>query len=341
MKKLFSFFVFTLSCSILFSQEKEQREPYLVKNINQSFSAAEVRTSGGNITVSVGSPVRVEVFISGNNSKETLSKEEMKQRMEELYDLEIAVAGNKLIAYARSKEPIRDWKKALNVSFQLTVPEKLSTELYTSGGNITITEINGEQHLETSGGNLKVHHLSGKIFGRTSGGDIYLSNVKEYADLTTSGGNIIAAHSSGTLKLNTSGGDVLLKALEGNIEAGTSGGNVEGGNISGDLRARTSGGNVRLNGLSCKLDASTSSGFIRVGIDKLTDKIRLNNSGGNIELTLPKGVPADLDIVGSLKQGKSIDNFTGKITENSVRGKLNGGGIAVVLDAVRIDLDFK
>jgi DUF4097 and DUF4098 domain-containing protein YvlB len=342
MKKFISFFIFCSIAVTIFSQEKEIREPYLVKNISESFSAAEVRTSGGNITVSVGSPVRVEVFVSGISSKDKLSKEEIKQRLSELYELEIAVAGNKLIVYAKPKEQILDWKKTLNISFQITVPEKLSSELETSGGNITVSEINGVQNLSTSGGNIKLEHTSGKIIGRTSGGNIYVTHVKDNVDVSTSGGNIIADHSTGTLKLKTSGGDVLMKALNGDVIAETSGGNVEGEDIAGSLRAQTSGGNVRLEALSCSLDASTSGGNIRISITKLVDFVRINNSAGSVDLALPQNTGMDLDLSGRIKD-TDLHGFEGSIKDDAVKGKLKGGGVPVTVDAGegRVTLRFK
>src|SRR3954466_13437886 len=83
-----------------------EKEPYLVKSLsNDAIKEVEARTSGGSISVSGGnaSQARIEVYVTPNNNG-SMSKEEIKQRLEELYDLNIGAAGNKLTAVAKSKE---------------------------------------------------------------------------------------------------------------------------------------------------------------------------------------------------------------------------------------------
>lgn len=344
MKKLGLFIAVLFAFSFINAQDDEKKEPYMVKSFaGQSFSGAEARTSGGNITVTgVSSDYRVEVYISGNNSKDNFSKDEIKQRLADLYELEIAIAGNKLIAYAKSKERINDWKKSLSISFKLFVPSNISSELSTSGGNIKLLDIKGKQELSTSGGNLVLQQVSGSVHGVTSGGNIYVENSTDDIDLTTSGGNIHATKCQGKIKLSTSGGSLRLIHLDGNIHANTSGGNVEGEDINGELFSRTSGGNIRLKDLACSLETSTSGGNIAVAISKLTGTININNSSGRVDLTLPVNAAVDLDLTGRMSQ-TSLSKFDGKINENVIRGKLNGGGTRVTVDAGdgRVSLDFK
>src|SRR5436853_3780015 len=162
-----------------------------------------VETSGGGISVACvpASEARIEVYVSPNNNKNDLSKAEIQQRLNELYDLNISVASNKLTATAKSKERIKDWKKALNISFKVFVPKNVSTDLSTSGGSISLTNVSGNQNFSTSGGNLNVDNVSGKVDGRTSGGGIDLENSKDDIELTTSGGSVHARNCEGKLRL--------------------------------------------------------------------------------------------------------------------------------------------
>ena len=96
--------------------QKDNEEPFITKSFkNESFTETKVRTSGGSITVNGGSAgdTRVEVYVHPNNGKNNLSKGEIQQRLDELYDLEIGVKNNQLIAIAKPKEKIRDWKKSI------------------------------------------------------------------------------------------------------------------------------------------------------------------------------------------------------------------------------------
>jgi len=328
------------------AQDKKEKTPFLVKSFSgESFSSAEVLTSGGSISVNAvnASEARVEVFVYPNNSNENLSKDEIQQRLTEKYDLELSVINNKLVATAKSKEKNNDWKKALNIGFKLYVPASVTTELATSGGSIHISGMSGNQDFSTSGGSLHIKDVTGKIDGRTSGGSINLVNSTNEVELSTSGGSINASHCKGKIRLSTSGGSLNLEDLDGDIRATTSGGSIGGRNIGGELSTHTSGGSIHLNDLTCSIEASTSAGSIDVSIKTLGKYVRLSNSGGHIDLEIPKGKGVDLDISGYKIKTDSMENFSGKMSDDEIDGKLNGGGVSVKINAGsgRVNLGFK
>jgi DUF4097 and DUF4098 domain-containing protein YvlB len=336
MKKYLFLLLFFAPASILFSQPAYEKEPFLVRSLSgDGIKNVEARTSGGSISVMgvTGSEARIEVFISPNNydGKTTVTKEELKQRLEELYDLNITVINNKLTAVAKSKSQIKDWTKSLNVSYRIYVPQNISTDLVTSGGSIRLDNLSGSQSFATSGGSLHLSKLSGKVDGRTSGGSVHLEDSRDEIELSTSGGGIYATNSSGNLRLSTSGGSLDLSRLKGTIRASTSGGSIKGNSIEGELRAHTSGGNVRLNDLSCSLETGTSGGSIQVSFTQLGKYVRISNSAGNIDLSVPKNAGMDLDLSGRIGR-TGFQNFNGKIDDRQVTGKLNGGGVPVVAE---------
>lgn len=337
-------FLFFILVAFVVASAQDSKEPYMTKSLSgESIKQVEARTSGGSITVAGGneSNARIEVFVEANNNQK-LSKEEIKQRLDELYNLDISTAGGKLSAIAKSKEQIRDWKKALSIAFRIYVPSNVSTDLSTSGGSIHLSDLSGSQKFSTSGGSLHLDKLSGKVDGSTSGGSIHLEDSKDEIDLRTSGGSIEAKNCSGNLKLATSGGSLDLNNLKGNINATTSGGGVHGDNIDGELAAHTSGGSVHLANLTCSLETSTSGGNIDVSFNSLGKYVKINNSAGNVALSIPKNKGLDLDLSGEIAN-TSFDNFSGKIDDRTVRGKLNGGGVPVTVDANsgRIRLELK
>ncbi|TMI93504.1 MAG: DUF4097 domain-containing protein [Bacteroidetes bacterium] len=336
MKKSFLFFLLTALQFTVMAQLKSDKEPFMTKSLsNVSIKDVEAQTSGGSISVSGVnvSEARIEVYISSNNSRNELSKGEIQQRLNEMYELKISTDNNKLTAIAKAKERITDWKKALNISFKVFVSKNISTDLSTSGGSISLTNVSGNQNFSTSGGGLDVDNVSGKVDGRTSGGSINVENSKDDIELTTSGGSIHASKCEGKLRLNTSGGSLDLKDLKGDIRATTSGGSVGGSNVEGELITHTSGGSIHLRDLSCSLETSTSGGNIDVSIKQLGKYVKISNSAGNIDLELPKGKGMDLDLSGDRIKTDHLDNFNGKINDDEVNGKLNGGGVLVRVDA--------
>jgi hypothetical protein len=263
--------------------------------------------------------------------------------LDEYYDLTVTASGNKLTAIAKLKNRITDWKRALNISFVIFVPENVSTDLSTSGGSISLLNLSGTENFRTSGGSLTVKKLSGKIIGETSGGSIEVSDSKDDIDLGTSGGSVTATNCMGKIRLGTSGGSVTLHDLNGDIKATTSGGSINGKNIIGELSAHTSGGSVGLHELSCSIDASTSGGSINVDIKEVGKYVRLNNSGGHIDLEIPKGKGYDLKLYADKINTESLSNFSGTTKETRIEGTLNGGGIPVTVDAGggKINLSFR
>jgi hypothetical protein len=336
MKKYFLFLLLAAFQLSVRAQFKSDKEALITKSLSkESVKNVEVQTSGGSISVDgvAASEARIEVYVSPNNNKNDLSKEEIQRRLNEMYDLSISIANNKLTATAKSKERITDWRKSLNISFKVFVTKNVSTDLTTSGGSISLTNVSGNQNFSTSGGSLNVDNVSGTVDGRTSGGSINLENSKDDIELTTSGGSIEAKNCDGKLRLSTSGGSLHLKDLKGDIRATTSGGSVDGRNVEGELIAHTSGGSIHLDELSCSLETSTSGGNIDVSIKQLGKYVKISNSAGNIDLELPKGKGIDLDLSADKIKTDHLDNFNGKMDDDEVNGKLNGGGVPVRVDA--------
>jgi len=331
MKKYLLFFALG---AIQFSLKAQtDKTPFMTKSLsNESIKDVEVETSGGSIAVSgVTTNARIEVYITSNNNKE-LTKEEIQQRLNDKYNLDISVANNKVKATARLKEKMTDWKKALNISFKVFVPRNVSTDLSTSGGSISLENLSGNLKFSTSGGSLNLDNVGGNVDGRTSGGSINLENSKDDIDLSTSGGSIDAKNCEGKLRLTTSGGSLDLKDLKGDIRATTSGGSIHGSDVAGELITHTSGGSIHLSDLSCSLETSTSGGNIDVSIKELGKYIKISNSAGNIDVTLPnKGL--DLDLSASKIKTGQLNNFSGKVDDEEINGKLNGGGVPVRIDA--------
>lgn len=344
MKRMITGTVLILTALISFAQSS--KEPFMVKSLSgANVKEVEAVTSGGNISVAgVSSEPKLEVYIQSNNGRsDLLTKNEIQQRLDEYYNLKVSVDGGKLTATAKPKSNSMNWKKGLSISFRIYVSPNTSTDLTTSGGNISLDNLSGTEDFTTSGGNLELTKVTGHITGRTSGGNITVSEAKDNVDLTTSGGNIDAKNCQGKIRIETSGGSLKLRDLNGDIRATTSGGDVKGATITGDLEAHTSGGNVDLSNLSCSLETSTSGGNIDVEMATLDKSVKITNSGGNIDLQIPKGKGANLKLSGDKIKIEELTNFSGKQDDHDLSGTINGGGIPVTVRAGsgRVHVTFK
>ena len=343
MKTYLALFIVACQSVVALAQDNENKTPYMTKSLTgDAISSVVVNTSAGGIEVSGSSSQqpRVEVYIKGNNNRE-LSKEEIKRRLDEDYDLSVTVNGHEVTAIAKTKHHFDNWRNQLSISFKVFVPEQVSTDLKTSGGGIRLDHLKGNENFSTSGGGLKIDYLSGMIHGRTSGGGIDVSNSSENLDLQTSGGGITAKNCRGNIKLNTSGGGIRLEDLDGDITAHTSGGGIEGNDIKGELITSTSGGGISLSRMNCTLDASTSAGSLYAQMEHVGKYLKLSSSAGNVDIELPAKQGLDLNLRGDRVNSHQFNGFNGDWDKDHVRGTVNGGGAPVNADASSGNINVK
>jgi len=328
-----------IACQSFIALAQDNKTPYETKSIaNDGLKDVFVETSGGSITVSgaSGEAQRVEIYVRGNNNAE-LSREEIKKRLDEDYVLEVSVNNHELHAVAKRKHEGGfnwDWRKQLSISFKIYVPKQVSSHLETSGGSIHLDNLSGNEKFSTSGGSLHIDALSGIIKGETSGGSIEVSNSANDINLETSGGSIHASNCQGKIHLETSGGSLHLSSLKGSINANTSGGSVEADNIEGELNTGTSGGSLNLTRLSCSLEASTSGGSLNAELLHVGKYVKLDVSGGHVNLRLPAKQGYDLNLSANrINKPENMTGFNGEWEKDHVHGSVNGGGIPVSVDA--------
>lgn len=330
--------------------DNSEKEPVITRTFPaSSIKEVEVITSGGSLTLtgSSDSKATVEVYVSRNNR----SSEKIKQNLDdnrtfeiENYIIDINVENGKLYVAAKPKKNLLDWiPQGFGISFKISVPNRVNSNLQTRGGSIRISHLSGSQNFKTNGGSLMVENVSGNIVGMTSGGSITVTDSKDNINLKTSGGSITAKNCSGNIRLKTSGGSLRLNDLTGDIHATTSGGSINANNINGTLKTGTSGGSVRLSDISGNIEAQTSGGSMTVKIASVSDYVKLTNNG-NLTLSLPDNKGFNLNV----KAGKveiasgSIKDFRGNMERKSIEGTVGGGGPEInVKSSLRVRLSFE
>ena len=183
--------------------------------------------------------------------------------------------------------------KYIRVRFYVNVPKKYNVDLKTSGGGISVDDLEGKVYSKTSGGSLEFGRIKGPVKGKTSGGSIRLTSCEGKADVNTSGGSITI------------------------------------GSVSGDVYAHTSGGSIHVEEVMGMIDATTSGGSVTASITRQPDyDCRLTTSGGGITVHLAKDIKVNLNA--STSGGRVRTDFPvtirGEISKRSLRAKINGGG---------------
>lgn len=191
----------------------------------------------------------------------------------------------------------------VKVRFYATVPQKYNVDLKTSGGSISVDDLEGSVQTKTSGGSLSFGQIRGEVKGYTSGGSIKLTACEGDVDVKTSGGSITLGKVRGNISAHTSGGSIDVEEVMGDIDASTSGGSVTARlaeQPKADCRLTTSGGTVRAylaSDINVNVDAQTSGGrvvtdfpvTIKGDISKRALRARINDGGPELYLRTSGG----------------------------------------------------
>ena len=226
-------------------------------------------------------------------------------------------SGRKVSVIGRQPERMRGRENKFRVRIKIQLPEKFDVDLNTSGGSVSVEDLDGSVTAQTSGGSMSFGRISGPVDARTSGGSITLEESASDAHLRTSGGSISLGRVAGTVDAHTSGGSIKID------EAGA------------DVVARTSGGRISVNEVRGAIDASTSGGSISAYISRQPKAdCRLSTGGGSIEVKLDPSVKLSIDARAS-GGGVRTDlpvSVRGKVERGRLAGELNGGGPMLELE---------
>lgn len=274
--------------------------PALAKDFEQSVPAE----SGGRLRVdlSAGSvviesheleEVRVGALAAGMGSRSL--------------DVELSSDGDEV----RLRGDIGGWLASMlggpRVRVLVRVPTEFSVDVRTAGGEVTVEELEGEVRARTSGGRIEVGNVEGDVDIETSGGPIEAERIQGDLRARTSGGSITIRDVTGEVNARTSGGPIEVLGADQRVDAETSGGSVRvrfregasgrlktsGGHIEVelpesdgvDLDARTSGGRVDIDA-AIEVNGRVERGRVQAELNGGGDELRLDTSGGNIEIRL-------------------------------------------------------
>lgn len=142
---------------------------------------------------------------------------------------------------------------------------------------------------------------------------------------------IIQMPREGNVNLRTGDGKIDVAGLKGTIDLHTGDGSENLDSVEGKLHATTGDGHIQANGRFDELELKTGDGHVDVSARRgstLGAPWRLETGDGSVLLELPPDLSADVDLHTS---DGHIDldmplTTEGKIRQNDIHGKLNGGG---------------
>ena len=211
---------------------------------------------------------------------------------------------------------LRRWSRERNrlrVKFLITVPQRYNVDLKTSGGGISVEDLEGEVRSQTAGGGLRIGRIKGPVWGRTAGGSIEVERAEGNTDVQTSGGGITIGSVDGAVEARTAGGSIRIDKATGSVNAKTSGGSITVEEVMGAINAKTLGGSVKayISGQpeeDCSLETSGGNVMVHV-VEDIAVNIEARTTGGRVSTDVP---------ITTVVQGK--------LKQNRLQGTINGGG---------------
>ena len=142
---------------------------------------------------------------------------------------------------------------------------------------------------------------------------------------------IIQMPREGNVNLRTGDGRIELAGLKGQMDLHSGDGSESLDHVDGKLHATTGDGHIRANGRFDELELKTGDGHVdvRAGTgSSLASNWRLETGDGSVSLEVPGNLAADVDLHtsdGHIDLDMPVST-EGKIRQNEVHGKINGGG---------------
>ncbi len=142
---------------------------------------------------------------------------------------------------------------------------------------------------------------------------------------------VIQMPHEGRVNLRTGDGKIDIAGLKGDMDLHTGDGSENLESVDGKLHATTGDGHITARGRFDELELKTGDGHVEVRATQgstLASGWRLETGDGNVSLEIPSELSADVSLHtsdGHIDLDMPIVT-EGKIRENEVHGKLNGGG---------------
>ncbi len=223
-----------------------------------------------------------------------------------------------------------DFSNRIYINFEIHLPKETDCDLITHDGNISIKGLKSDQKCTTADGNITISDVNGKTTIKASDGNITLSKINGSVSVNASDAIIHAEEIKGSVYIDGSDENMFLNNINGQVHCISSEGNIELKNVNGEVTAQTSEGNIIFTNLSGSIEAYTMAGDVQGNIQELKKPITIEAGRGDIDISINKRLGLDLNIRG-IRNNTPLKNFRGSSNKYFMKGKVNGGGMAVNL----------
>lgn len=201
--------------------------------------------------------------------------------------IELQVSAGEIIVdgWAREQVRVRATSERSQLRFDAT-PSHMSLGLRSGSGRSSdtrfeVTVPHGARIRATSSsGDIRITGSRGEVEARSQRGDVVIEDVGDRVEVTVFSGDVDLIGATGDVRINALSGDITVRRVTGNVEIKTVSGEVE----LEEARSKY----VRV--------TSTSGDITFDGTIDPTGRYELQTHSGDVELTMPANVGANLTI---------------------------------------------
>lgn len=231
-------------------------------------------------------------------------------------DIEVDIERQSNGVLVRARYVGRSNSHSSHNEFDIRVPRRFDVRISSSGGVLSVTNVEGRFSGHTGGGGFDLQNLKGRASLTTGGGEIHVSDSDLSGTVSTGGGSVMLSRVSGGLRGSSGSGPVIhgesestgsgsttdLSSIElkrdgatvtvgrgttyraGTLTISKAGGEIDLEAAPNGARVRTGGGNVRVGPSNGEVRASTGGGDVTVG--PATGSVRAGTGAGEVHVVV-------------------------------------------------------
>jgi Toastrack DUF4097 len=270
------------------------------------------------ITAKEGSTVEIQVTKEVRGTKDPASAKKAADEVE----VKLEQTGNRIDVSVKYPRKIFNigLGPSVMVNFEITSP---------AASDIAASMVDGQMDVEGFDGKIGITGVDGKTTAANLSGDVTIKGVD---------GDISATALSGRMDISVVDGDINSDACKGQLNMRSTDGKMHLKDFQGTLETKSGDGNTYLDGVFEAINARTSDGTMEIHArpgSVTKSNWSIHSSDGNLLIFLPNPFPANVELrAGDGKIMTSLPiEVSGRISDRSISGKMNGGGNLLEIEA--------
>ncbi|HEX6370465.1 MAG TPA: DUF4097 family beta strand repeat-containing protein [Longimicrobium sp.] len=181
-------------------------------------------------------------------------------------------------------------------NLEIRVPAGSTLKVMAGSAPITVSGITGSVEAESASGPVTVQGSSRRVEVMAQSGPVTIDGQVETLDVTAMSGPVrVNASVRQRASIEALSGPVDLLGSVGEVEVNAVSGNVRVANATGRVEIEAVSGNVTVNGTRLRGNVQSVSGNLVVA-GSVGGAFTLESHGGNVELRLPSGAGAEVEV---------------------------------------------